>query len=76
MKLQVLGPGCPNCKKLEANTRQAAEELGLSCEVVKITDIIEIISFGVMKTPALALDGTIKISGKVASVEEIKKLLS
>jgi small redox-active disulfide protein 2 len=76
MKLQVLGPGCPNCKKLEANTRQAAEELGLSCEVLKITDINEIISFGVMKTPALALDGTVKITGKVASVEEIKKLLS
>lgn len=77
MKLiQVLGTGCPKCKKLEELTRQAAQELGLECEVLKVTDINAIMAFGVMMTPALAVDGVVKVSGRVPSVEEIKTLVS
>ncbi len=76
MKLiQVLGTGCPKCKKLEELTRQAAQELGLECEVLKVTDINAILTFGVMMTPALAVDGIVKVSGRVPSVEEIKTLV-
>ena len=77
MKLiQVLGPGCPNCEQLAPNTRAAVRELGIMCHVEKIKDINVITGFGVMVTPALAVDGVVKSSGKVLSVEEIKKLLS
>lgn len=76
MKLiQVLGTGCPKCKKLEELTRQAAQELGLECEVLKVTDINAIMTFGVMMTPALAVDGVVKVSGRVPSVEEIKSMV-
>lgn len=76
MKLiQVLGTGCPKCKKLEELTRQAAKELGLECEVLKVTDINAIMTFGVMMTPALAVDGVVKVSGRVPSVEEIKSMV-
>lgn len=74
--IQVLGPGCPNCEKLTANTKTAVNELDLECEVKKITDIEEITEFNVMLTPALAVDGVVKSSGKVLSVEQIKKILS
>ncbi|OIP65706.1 MAG: thioredoxin family protein [Nitrospirae bacterium CG_4_9_14_3_um_filter_53_35] len=74
-KFQILGPGCPNCKKLEANTRQAAEELGLEYEIEKVSDIKVIMGFGVMMTPALVVDGEVKISGKVATVGEIREVL-
>ena len=76
MKLQVLGTGCPKCKKLAANAEEAAKELGLAVEIEKVTDIDKIIDFGVMSTPSLAIDGKIVVVGKVPSVEEIKKLLS
>jgi small redox-active disulfide protein 2 len=75
MKIQILGTGCPKCMKLAENAKQAADELGLDCEIVKVTDINEITAFGVMMTPALAIDGEVKIVGKVASPEEIKKVL-
>ena len=75
-KLQILGTGCPKCKKLTENAEAAAKALGLEYELVKITDINEIISFGVMATPALAVDGEVKAAGKVLSAEEIKKLLA
>ncbi len=76
MKLQVLGTGCPKCKKLAANAEEAAKELGLAVEIEKVTDIDKIIDFGVMSTPSLAIDGKIVVVGKVPSVEDIKKLLA
>ena len=76
VKVQILGTGCPKCAKLAANAEQAARELGLDCELVKVTDITEIMNFGVMLTPALAVDGEVKVAGKVPSVEDIKALLA
>lgn len=75
MKIQILGTGCPSCLKLAENAKQAAAEAGIDAEIEKITDIVQITSFGVMMPPALVVDGQVKIVGKVASVEEIKKVL-
>lgn len=75
MKIQILGTGCPKCQKLAEAAKQAADELQLSYELVKVTKLDEIMKFGVMITPALAVDGTVKSAGKVLSVEEAKKLL-
>jgi len=75
-KLQILGTGCPKCKKLAENTEAAAKELDLNCEIEKVTDINEIMKFGVMLTPALAIDGQVKVAGKVPSPDEIKKMLA
>jgi len=72
-KLQVLGTGCPKCAKLTEVTKQAADSLGIEYEIEKITDIQQIIKFGVMVTPALVVDGQVKIVGKVPSVDEVKK---
>ncbi len=74
-KIQILGTGCPKCKKLSANAELAVRELGLECEIEKITEINEIMNFGVMVTPALAIDGDVKTAGKLLSSEEIKELL-
>ena len=74
-KLQILGTGCPKCKKLAENAEAAAKELGIEYEIEKITDINEIMRFGVMMTPALAVDGDVKVTGKVPSVEDIKAIL-
>ncbi len=75
-KIQILGTGCPKCKKLAENTETAAKDLGIQYEIEKITDINEIMKFGVMVTPALAVDGQVKLAGKVPSVEEVKNLLT
>jgi small redox-active disulfide protein 2 len=75
MKIQVLGTGCPKCKKLAENAQAAVQEAGLDCEIVKVTDINEIMKFGVMLTPALAIDGQVKVAGKVPGPDEIKKML-
>ena len=75
-KLQVLGTGCPKCKKLTENTEAAAKALGIEYVLEKVTDINEIMRFGVMMTPALAVDGVVKVVGKVSSPEEIKRMLS
>ncbi|MBU1299058.1 MAG: TM0996/MTH895 family glutaredoxin-like protein [Bacteroidetes bacterium] len=75
-KKQILGPGCPKCKKLTELTEQAAKSLNLQYELEKVTDIKEIISYGVMMTPALVVNGEVKVSGKVPSVEEIKQIIS
>ena len=75
MKIQILGTGCPKCKKLTENAEAAAKELGVEYEIEKVTDISKIMDFGVMMTPALAVDGEVKVVGKVASVEEIKELI-
>jgi small redox-active disulfide protein 2 len=76
MKLQVLGTGCPKCKQLAANAEEAVRKAGIDCEVEKVTDITKIVEFGVMSTPALALDGRVVVTGRVASAEEIGKLLA
>jgi len=75
-KLQILGTGCAKCKKLAENTEAAAQELALDYELEKVTDINEIMKFGVMMTPALAVDGEVKLVGKVPSAEEIKSLIA
>ena len=75
-KVQILGTGCPKCKKLAENAEAAAKELDLECDVVKVTDLNEIMRFGVMITPALAIDGQVKVVGKVPSPDEIKKMLA
>ena len=75
-KLLILGVGCPKCKKLTELVDQAAKSLGIEYEIEKVTDIKRITSFGVMMTPALVVDGEVKISGKVPSIEEIKKLIA
>ncbi len=76
MRIQILGVGCPKCKKLAENTEAAAKELGLECTIEKVTDINEIMQFGVMITPALAIDGQVKVVGKVPAPDEIKKMLT
>ena len=74
-KLQILGTGCSKCIKLTENTETAAKDLGIDYEIEKVTDIKDIMNFGVMMTPALSVDGKVKVVGKVASVEEIKELI-
>jgi len=75
-KLQILGSGCPKCHKLAELTERAAKDLGIEYEIEKVTDINQITSFGVIMTPALVVDGHVKVSGKVPNVESIKKLIS
>jgi small redox-active disulfide protein 2 len=75
MKIQVLGTGCPKCNQLAENADRAAKELGVEYELEKVTDINDIMSFGIMMTPGLAVDGEVKMSGKVASIEDIKAWL-
>lgn len=74
-KLQILGTGCPKCKTLAANTETAAKALGIPYELEKVTEITEIMSFGVMITPSLVVDGVVKSAGKLLSPDEIKKLI-
>ena len=75
MKIEILGPGCPNCAKLAKNAELAARELGIDYEIEKITDMNQVMASGIMMTPALVVDGEVKSSGKVATAEEIKKML-
>jgi len=75
MKLQILGPGCHKCKRLAENAEIAAKELGAEVEIVKVTDIDDIVKFGVMLTPGLAVDGRVRSAGRIVSVEEIKKII-
>jgi len=75
MKLKILGTGCAKCNALLQATEKAAQTLGVPYELEKVTDLRQIMSFGVMTTPALVVDGKVKVSGKVPSVEELKKLL-
>ena len=74
MKIQIIGMGCQKCKKLEEHAIQAADSLGLQYELEKITRIEEMTSLGVMVTPALAIDGNVKIAGKISSIDELKEL--
>ena len=75
-KLQILGTGCPKCNQLAERTEQAAKELGLEYEIVKINKINDIMSFGVMNTPALAVDGEVKVAGKLPDLEKIKEMIA
>ena len=76
MKIEILGTGCPKCVRLFKNTKQAVLESNLEAEVLKVQDINEITSFGVMITPAIAINGEVKSTGKLLSPDEIKKLLT
>lgn len=75
MKFTIYGSGCAKCKQLTTNAEEAAKALGLDYKVEKVTDVNDIIDAGVMRTPALAVDGEIAVEGKVASADDIKKLL-
>jgi small redox-active disulfide protein 2 len=75
VRIEILGMGCPKCKMLEENAKKAVAETGVEAEVVKITDVDKIIEYGVMSTPALAIDGKVKCYGKIADVAEIKRFL-
>ena len=75
-KIQILGTGCPKCKKLAENANAAATEMGIEYEIEKVTQINDIMSFGVMVTPALVVDGEVKVTGKVPKPEKIKEMLS
>jgi len=74
--VQILGTGCPKCEKLKEHAEAAVKELGIEASIEKVTDIMEITRFGVMMTPALAIDGEVKVVGKVPATEEIKQMLS
>jgi small redox-active disulfide protein 2 len=76
MKLEILGTGCPKCIKLEELTKKAAEELGIDAEITKVKEIEKIMNYGVMITPALVVDGEVKVAGKVPTLEDIKKLIT
>lgn len=75
MKIEILGTGCSKCKTLEENTKQALAKIGGFHEIKKVEDVVEIMNYGVMSTPALVVDGSVKSSGKVLNVEEIIKLI-
>lgn len=75
MQILVLGTGCAKCKTLAQFTEQAVKELGITAEINKVTDLKQIMALGVMMTPALAINGTVKVVGKVPTISEIKTLL-
>lgn len=75
MIVKILGTGCKNCKNLEANAKEAIKELGLDATVEKVEDMKDIMSYGVMRTPALVVDEKVKVMGRVSKVEEIKEIL-
>ncbi len=75
MTIKVLGTGCPNCKRLEAHTREALKRLNLEADVEKVEDLPSIMSYGVMSTPALVIDEQVVLYGRVPSVRDLKALL-
>ncbi|MDY0104110.1 MAG: thioredoxin family protein [Lentimicrobium sp.] len=76
MEIKVLGTGCAKCKSLEKVTKEAVEKTGVNATITKVEDIVEIMNFGVMTTPALVVDGEVLVKGRVPSVDEIAKLLT
>ncbi len=76
MEIKILGPGCPNCKTLYRTTLEVVEKNGLSATVTKVEDIMEILKYGVMSTPAMVVDGNVLVKGRVPSADEIEKLLT
>lgn len=75
-KLEILGTGCPKCKKLAQAAEEAATSMGIEFELKKVTDINEIMDYGVMMTPALVVDGEVKVAGKVPSIDDLKKMIA
>jgi len=75
-KLQILGTGCPKCRKLTELVEKAAQALGIEYEIEKVTDINELMKFNIMMTPGLAVDGIVKCSGRIPSIEELKGLIA
>lgn len=76
MQIQILGTGCAKCKNLEKVTREVVEQNGFSAEITKVEDIMEIMKFNVMTTPAIVINGKVEMKGRVPSADEIKQLLS
>lgn len=76
MKIQILGTGCPKCKKTYENVEQAIKDLDICADLEKVEDLKAIMGFGIMVTPALAIDGEVKAAGKIPSVEEIKRFIT
>ena len=76
MKIQILGTGCPKCNKTYENAEQALKDLDMAADLEKVKDLKAIMDFGVMVTPALAIDGEVKVAGKIPSVDEIKRLIT
>jgi len=76
MKIEILGMGCPKCKKLYENAQSAVKELNAQVEVVKVEDIQKITDYGLMTTPAIAIDGEVKAAGRIPAPDEIKKWIS
>lgn len=74
--IKVLGPGCARCKTTETHVREALAQTGIQAEVIKIEDIQEIMTYDILRTPGLVIDGVVKVSGRVPSVEEIKEMLA
>ncbi len=75
MKIEVLGTGCAKCKRLYANLQEAVKDLGVEADVIKVDSIDEIVERGVMSTPALFINGTLKLAGRVPTVDELKKIM-
>ena len=76
MKIEVVGPGCGRCIATEKNVREAVQQLGIQAEITKVTDFAEFAKKGVMFTPGVIVDGQVKVSGKIPTVDELKKILS
>ncbi|ADQ15456.1 thioredoxin family protein [Halanaerobium hydrogeniformans] len=76
MEIRIYGPGCRNCVNLTKNAKKALEETGVEAEIIKVEDMQKIIEAGIMTTPAIGINGEVKIKGKVASVEEIVDLIN
>ena len=76
MEIKVLGPGCPKCKTLDKITREVIEKNGINATVTKVEDIMEIMKYGVMSTPALVVDEKVVVKGRVPSAEEIREILT
>jgi small redox-active disulfide protein 2 len=76
MEIKVLGPGCPKCKQTEQRVREAVAEAGITANIEKVTDIIEIAGYGVLGTPAVIIDGEVKSVGKIPSTKDIKSWIT
>lgn len=76
MKIEILGMGCPKCKRLFENAKKATSEMGIQAEIVKVEDINKITEYEVMATPALVIDGEVKTAGRIPGPDEIKKWIS
>lgn len=76
MKIEVVGPGCARCVTTEKNVKEAVKQLGITAEITKVSDIAEFAKKGVMFTPAVIVDGVIKVSGRIPTVDDIKNILS